>query len=89
LRTVRGAAQTLWVGACAAQAMSLFAAKKIVKEKGQDPEAFELDVAQASACPQLCAARTRRRLAVPMPTASALRTLVRRRSAIWRPTATT
>ena len=26
--------------------MSLFAAKKIVKEKGQDPEAFELDVAQ-------------------------------------------
>ena len=27
--------------------MSLFAAKKIVKEKGQDPEAFELDVAQA------------------------------------------
>ena len=26
---------------------SLFAAKKIVKEKGQDPEPFELDVAQA------------------------------------------
>merc|ERR1712010_175147 len=27
--------------------MSLFAAKKIIKEKGQDPEPFELDVAQA------------------------------------------
>ena len=27
--------------------MSLFAAKKIVKDKGQDPEPFELDVAQA------------------------------------------
>lgn len=26
--------------------MSLFAAKKVLKEKGQDPEAFELDVAQ-------------------------------------------
>lgn len=26
--------------------MSLFAAKKIVKDKGQDPEPFELDVAQ-------------------------------------------
>jgi len=29
------------------QAMSLFAAKKIVKEKGADPEPFEIDVAQA------------------------------------------
>ena len=32
-----------------AGSISMFAAKKIVKEKGQDPEAFELDVAQVGA----------------------------------------